>query len=304
METIVIIVILVVLFFLFGSSNKGKPGRVQKGSKKTSTYQLLTDQEIQSEAEEIVKKITTPSGVLRLEERVEKASERVAELDGGSPQSYNKAIQKLQILEMAFSIAEDMPLKYVYIPDSDPFESKVVLKEGYRVISRDKKEEIERNFPGKGYFEELGYYELEDENPVEAVSGEDEAEANNALIKLRTIVEGKAKHETKVKNINNWVEEHSGTSHWEVIDLWYDTEDLEKEITPGDAFYIAELLRMDCPTDEELYLQGYKQPNDYLSLDLDEFGKRHGIGVKTVEQMRVFQNRVQSQSETLESLKI
>jgi hypothetical protein len=295
-ETIIIIVVLVLLYFVYGSSKDKSNGR-SNSNKKSNDYKIFSDKDIQAEAEAIVEKITTPAGVTRLEERVEKASERVDELEDGSPSSYNKAVQKLHILEMAFGLAEDKPLKYVFIPDSDPFESKAVLKEGYKVIGLDKKQELESNFSGKGYFEEIRYYEMEDENPVEAVSNQEEIEANAALIKLRTIVEGKAKHATKIKNINKWVEENESESYWDTIDWWYDANELEEGITPGDAFYIAELIQMDCPTGEELYLQGYKEPQDYLSLDLEEFIKRDGVGEKTTERMRKFQEKIRSQLE-------
>ena len=212
----------------------------------------------ESEAEKISKQITTIKEFRALERKVESAITRMS--NANTEKAYDNATEKHDILEEALEIASKKTLQWQFIPNIDIYTSSDILKYAHKVFSNE------------GYDEK------------------DEPESyTKTLIKLQAIIENDNSVEEKIKKITNLVSKDKILS-----ELFFK----EKDLTPGEQWFAGLLEEKGLPLAFELYKEGYTTESKCLKIDPKEFAKRKGVGAKKVEQLKKFQEKVKSETES------
>jgi hypothetical protein len=231
----------------------------------------------ESEAEKISKEITTIKEFRALERKVESAITRMS--NANTEKAYDNATEKHDILEEALEIASKKTLQWQFIPNIDIYTSSDILKYAYKVFSNEEYEEVHASIgEDSDWYSMTGYDE------------KDEPESyTKTLIKLQAIIENDNSEEEKIKKITNLVSKDKILS-----ELFFK----EKDLTPGEQWFAGLLEEKGLPLAFELYKEGYTTESKCLKIDPKEFAKRKGVGAKKVEQLKKFQEKVKSETES------
>jgi hypothetical protein len=298
-STVIVIAILVLAFFAFsGGSKKTTPSKRSTNNNFKKDFTITFDKEVvDSEATAIANRTNTTSALEKLFERLESAEDRLENTK--SEDSYTKLKKQCLVLEKAIDIAESKPIKYIFLPEGNPLFAKNALKKAYKLLSKSDVESlIESDEDIASSIDELTINDLEDDEPVLGFFSEIDIEANEAIIKLRTIVEGKSAHNTKIKNINLWVNEHKDSAIDEAIDWWFSDDELLEGITAADLLMIEVLGMQGLPDAHTMYhLYDVRKVEDCLKVDPRDYIKLHGVGPAYQKALIEFQSKVTQKRE-------
>jgi len=183
--------------------------------------------------------------------------------------------EDFELLDKAPELASEKTLLWQYTPWVTPTTPLNVLNRVYSTCSP-------AEF--KAMKAKLGA-ELEDWVEVTGDPGPDEPDEHfRFLLAFRQIAESEVAHQTRLAKINELVAQHADVAKTHF--------DLESDLAPSDQ-WLADSMEADgLPRARELYAEGYTTPEKCLEIDLKEFRGRKGVGPKTVEALRGYQEKV------------
>lgn len=253
------------------SSQTSKP---MKNTKKSTASGAVSysKEDILAEAQEIADKVKTPKQFSALEERLDKAQDRAAEAE--SDKAIANAERKARVLEEALSLAGNKAYGWQFIPDLDLTIPKKLLENAYKVFSPAdyEKAKIELSSDDRDWYK-LDAWDEPEELELDVKS----------LLKFREIVESDLPQDVRERKVNELVDKD------DTLAEFFDSEDV---LSPGQQWFAMVLKEDGLPKAEELYAEGYTTPEACLEIDPNEFLKRKGVGPKTVEKLKQYQEKV------------
>lgn len=183
--------------------------------------------------------------------------------------------EDFELLDKALELAGEKTLLWQYVPWVTPTTPLGVLDRVYATCTP---EEF------KAMKAKLGA-EREDWQEVTGELGPDEPDDNFKFVRgFRQMAESELDQETKITKMNELVAQHPHTAKAHF--------DLESDLPPADQ-WLADTMGADgLPRARELYAEGYTTPEKCLEIDLKQFGARKGVGAKTVQALREYQDGV------------
>ena len=218
------LIIIVVALSFFGK--KRKPSKKKSiGKKRTPSNNEAQSLAGSKSAKDIASEITTIAHFRALENKIERAEEKIAEgfaYNARGEKASEKADVKVQTLQEAFDIASTKILRWQFIPFVDLETPLDIIKSAYKV------------FPAAKYKEKLLELGNEKNNWIE-LRGEDEPEDKDEeikfILKFRTIVENtELSNEEISKKINSLVSRNTEQAS--------DYFDIDSDISPADQWRI------------------------------------------------------------------
>lgn len=268
MDWVGIILVVLVIFYLIG---KAQPSGKRKSS---SPKNPKPKQSIDEAAQEIADKIKTPKGVDGLDDRIDKACERLQELE--TEKSIASQERKLEILERARDIVDQKTFAYQYIPYLSLLSPVEKIEKAFKRFKIEEYQELVESLdPKESHWLELDrYMDYEEiDNPTKG------------LKKFRQILDSEIEEDEKWKKIKQLIDRNE-----EFREEFF----CDPDISPQDHYEIAKLKEQGIPFVDQLFSEGFTKVEDYLNLKPDEFVKRKGIGPKKKQLLIEFQKNFAS----------
>lgn len=274
MNWVGVLVVIGFVLWVIGKASSGpsKSGRSSRASNRQPVS--YSKEEILAEAQEIADKVKTAKQYEALEARLEKAQDRVCEVE--SDRAIANAERKVAVLEEALGIAETKTLAWQFVPNFDLDTPLKHLQKAYKVFSLNQYEKARGEIVGDdNEWLPMDYWNLEEQ--------EDQEPELKPLMKFRKIVEAKLPQDEMIKQIDSLV------SMDEILAEFFPKEGV---LSAGQWWFSWVLKDDGLPKAEELYLDGYTTPEACLAIDPEEFLTRDGVGAKTVEKLKAYQDKV------------
>ena len=227
--------------------------------------------------EQVAAAVETPVQFRALWRRMERAEEAMH--NASSEAAYDRAAARHDLLQEAISIVERKTLAWQYIPSLGLDTPLSVLENAYRVFPASEYEAARAQLGG----DEHDWYGLD-------AGGEDVEKPEsyfNGLKKFREIVESDMPREEKAAEITKQCGRYRALKG-----EFFETGKGAMKL--GDQWLVGELHDDGMPKAEEMFLQGYRSPEDCLKIDPTEFAKRKGVGPKTVAKLEAYQDKVRA----------
>lgn len=253
----------------------------RSGSKQTDRFdqhsQSLSDADLLA-AKEQAGKITSVAQLRALEERYERALDRSMEAE--SEKSQSTAEKKAAILEKAVDIASVRTYLWQYVPDLELNTPISSLKYAYKTFPLLKIEEAKSQIRSDDHC----WFDLDD--PEDA---EEQDIIFESLVKFRKVVESSTSPATQIKKINAICEQDRA-----FLEEYFDES---TSLSPGEQWFADKLEQDGLPDAHEFYELGYNTPEKSLTINVDDYAKKKGVGPKRVEQLNKYISKVKVEIE-------
>ena len=225
---------------------------------------------LEGTAKQIAARVKTVEDIRRLEAHLALANDAQT-----TDENYDAWVKYAERIDEAVREACKKALEWQYVPSIDLDTPADVLARAFCVVSAD-------SFKQK----RLEFKSTQDEwNPLEGGnSPEEPPDFLPALIAFRRLVDDAETVPGLVAAINALV---ANQASLKTQFFWG-----EADLSPGD-YWVAACLREDgLPKSDALYAEGITTPELALGIDPKEFGKRPGVGPKTVAALEEYQAKV------------
>lgn len=275
-----------------GNEKTSYDNRPTKYNNKSSRFISKTEELKDVEAREIANGIKTHKGIEGLENRIDTQDLKMIDYEENSLM-YEKAREKLEILELALSYAWENPYRYVYDVTPDVDTTLEELKMVGKTISRQQYNELsedEREYYDVITLAEADSIEEANEYAKDYLIEDDEMKD---LISFRKIIESDLNDQVKEEAFNKLV----SRSDYLMENLYLEVDEnmsLYKQYLRNEEKDVKVSKLGDLPYAYDFVDNGYETIEEISSLSDKDILSMYGIGKKRLEEIREYLNSLKS----------